>query len=269
MKKLMLLLIVVIAALTLTFLPSCTNEGNSGGITPANTETNTNEFTEEETSITYTEGKSVVALVSLNVRSQPEIVSGNVVGVLNKYDTVELIAYLDNGWNMIEYAGETAYVSASSQYSEVIDSGSDLRSYQIESVIEAGMAVLATPYEYGSTRLLNYDGSVNPYFTGDTFDCSAFVQYSFYTGAGVILKGDSRSQSLEGELIDINDIKRGDLILMTSTDRQYNTGIERIGHVAIYLGDNQILHTYGTGGVRITDFNTFWRGRFILARRMI
>ena len=38
-------------------------------------------------------------------------------------------------------------------------------------------------------------------------------------------------------------IPHSDCIFFTNEERQYKTGVERIGHVAIYLGDDYILHT--------------------------
>ncbi|MGI6702163.1 MAG: C40 family peptidase [Christensenellales bacterium] len=215
----------------------------------------------------------VLALGNINIRSSPDTSGNNIVGLLKKNNTLDYIESYNDSWNVVDYKGSKAYITASFKYSKIIDADAEETDENnvdiIESVIGAGMAVLGTPYEYGSTRLLNQYGEVNPYFTGNTFDCSAFVQYAFYTGGGIKLKGDSRSQSRDGELIALDDIQRGDLVFMTSTARQYNVGIEKIGHVAIYIGDNKLLHTYGTGGVRITDFNSFWRGRTLLVRRMI
>lgn len=207
----------------------------------------------------------VLSLVSLNVRETPDT-SGKVLGTLNKNATVPYIS-TDNSWHKVLYKNKTAYVSAKSDYSrlKLISEEADV----VEKIIEVGMSVLGTPYQFGSTRIIDYNFKRISSFTGNTFDCSAFVQYCFYAGGDIKLYGDSRSMSKQGVTVKMENLKRGDVVFMTSTDRQYNTGIERIGHVAIYLGDNKLLHTYGTGGVRITDFNSFWRGRFITAKDMI
>lgn len=207
----------------------------------------------------------VQSLVSLNVRENPNT-SGKILGTVNLNTTLPYIETIDNNWHKVLYKSGIAYVSAKYNYSRLkpIVSSQEM----IEKVIEKGLSVLGTPYEFGSVRIIDYNFNKINAFTGETFDCSAFVQYAFYLGANINLYGDSRTMSKQGATVNYEDIKRGDVIFMTSTARQYNTGIERIGHVGIYLGDNKLLHTYGTGGVRITEFNSFWRGRFILAKDM-
>lgn len=223
----------------------------------------------EEPRIEYIENKEVLALGNLNIRSAPSTQESSVLGILSKDTTIKAIGKYESNWYVIEYKGKQAYVTALTKYSKLVDKGYNVRSETIESIIKAGMTKLGTPYEYGSTRILLYNGNLNPNFTGKTFDCSAFVQYAFYMGAGIKLQGDSRSQSKDGQLVSLNSLQRGDLIFMTSTERMNNTGIERIGHVVIYLGDNKILHTYGTGGVRVQEYSSFWKGRSIHARRML
>jgi cell wall-associated NlpC family hydrolase len=207
----------------------------------------------------------VQSLVSLNVRDNPDT-TGKILGSLSQNQSLPFIE-TQGLWHKVLYKDCIAYVSAKSSYSRLkpLAPASDI----IEKVIEVGMSVLGTPYEFGSTRIIDYNFKQISAFTGRTFDCSAFVQYSFYKGANINLYGDSRTMSKQGTLVDYSDIKRGDVIFMTSSARQYNTGLEKIGHVGIYLGDNKLLHTYGTGGVRITEFNSFWRGRFISAKSMI
>ena len=206
----------------------------------------------------------VQALVTLNVREKPTV-SSQILGTLSQFESVNYIQTVDN-WFQIYYNQQLAYVSSYFEYSRVFDCEDNTLT---EDIISCGMSLLGTPYEYGSQRLLNYNGTLNYNFTGDTYDCSAFIQYIFYTGANIALYGDSRSMSVQGETVNYNEIQRGDVIFMTSTSRLNNVGIERIGHVCIYLGDNMIMHTFGTGGVRIQIFSEFWRGRFITAKRMI
>lgn len=207
---------------------------------------------------------NVVSLVALNVRTAPDTDS-EVVGILDKNDEAFFIDN-ENGWYKIYYDGGFYYVSARYDYSIVV------KSYEqtaFDRIVDEGLKVLATPYEYGSTRLLTYSGALNPNFTGETFDCSAFIQYIYYKGAGVFLQGDSRSQSLQGTTVSFDRLQAGDLLFMYSSARKNNTGLERIGHVAMYLGDNKILHTFGTGGVRIQEFTSFWQERVIKINRVL
>lgn len=211
-------------------------------------------------------GLEVQALTVVNIRQKPST-SSAILGKLNRLEHIPLIKQYDQNWYQVLFQGKEAYISANPQYTRVYDP--EKVNALIENVIAEGKKVLGVPYEYGAQRLFYHNGKPNPNFTGKTFDCSSFVQYAFYKGAQIILKADSRSQSQEGILINENELERGDLIFMWSSARRNNKGIERIGHVVIYLGDNQILHTWGTGGVRIQEYSAGWRERFILARRML
>ncbi len=200
---------------------------------------------------------------SLNVRSLPSA-SSACVGSLDKGDMVTFIEK-QNGWYETVYKGKTAYVSASDIFSSLayFDKGSE----EIEEVIDLGYTLLGTPYVYGATRYLNYDGSLNRYFTGRSFDCSSMVQYIYHKALGIELGATSRLQSLDGVEVAVGEIQRGDLLFFTNSDRYYNTGIERIGHVAIYLGNNYILHTASDHAVVEEISATRWK-YFITARRV-
>ncbi len=201
---------------------------------------------------------------SLNVRSAPST-SSTCVGSLDKGDMVSFVD-LENGWYETVYKGSTAYVSASDVYTSL--AYFDVGSQEVEDAIELGCTLLGTPYVYGATRYLNYDGSLNSYFTGNSYDCSSMVQYIYASALGIQLGSTSREQSLDGVEVAASDIQRGDLLFFTNSDRYYNTGIERIGHVAIYLGNNYILHTASDHAVIEEISATRW-SYFITARDVI
>ena len=79
-------------------------------------------------------------------------------------------------------------------------------------------------------------------------DCSGFVKYVMQNGAGVSMSRSSASQATEGKSISADQIQPGDLIF-------YSNG-SRINHVAMYIGDGQIVHasTYKTG-IKISEWN--------------
>ena len=94
------------------------------------------------------------------------------------------------------------------------------------------------------------------------------MQYIFYYGADVILRETTRTQVGQGETVNKEDIRRGDLIFMTNSSRKNLTGIERIGHVAMYLGNGYILHTASDHAVIEKMTATRW-DNYVAARRMI
>lgn len=142
-------------------------------------------------------------------------------------------------WYKTYYRGKTAYIS--SKYSVIVEMNS--ADETTEKVIEQGAKYLGTPYVYGAVRLHDGKGNLLKGFTTNAFDCSSLMQYMFYKGAGVNLQVNTRTQIYQGTTISRSQLKRGDLMFFTNASRKNNTGIERVGHVAMYLGDNLILHT--------------------------
>jgi cell wall-associated NlpC family hydrolase len=94
------------------------------------------------------------------------------------------------------------------------------------------------------------------------FDCSGFVQYVFGRN-GVALPRNSRQQATAGRAlaIEVDSLKPGDLMLFSSK------GV-RIDHIAIYVGNNRMLHSSaGAGKVLYDDLSTV-RGKWYLARHV-
>jgi len=79
-------------------------------------------------------------------------------------------------------------------------------------------------------------------------DCSGFVKYVMQYGAGVSMNRSSASQAMQGKVISSDQMQPGDLIF-------YSNG-SRINHVAMYIGEGQIVHasTYKTG-IKVSPWN--------------
>ena len=180
-------------------------------------------------------------------------------GILLKYDGVE------GDWYKTVYRGRTAYVSAKPAYTAIsrLNSADD----KIENVIDVGLKYLGVPYVYGATRLHDGKGNLLKGFTTEKFDCSSLMQYIFYEGAGVLLDVNTRTQIKQGTKVASGDLKRGDLMFFTNASRYNNTGIERVGHVALYLGDNYILHT-ASDYAKVEQISATRWSYFLEARRV-
>lgn len=79
----------------------------------------------------------------------------------------------------------------------------------------------------------------NPYVWGGTSltngaDCSGFVQ-TIYKDFGISIPRTASKQALVGTEINIKDIKPGDLVF-------YSSGGTKVTHVALYIGNNKIIH---------------------------
>lgn len=166
------------------------------------------------------------------------------------------------------YLNRTAYVSSNPSYTSIISFELSDVNDEIERVIDEGLKVLGTKYVFGAARYHYGNGTRVPSFTVTQFDCSSLMQYIFYKGANRLLDMTSRTQSLQGTPIKKSEIKRGDLLFFTNESRKNNTGIERIGHVGLYLGENYILHT-ASDYAKIEQINSTRWSYYITARRII
>lgn len=137
----------------------------------------------------------------------------------------------------------------------------------VQNVITAGSKYMGTPYEYGSSRS-----------NTRTFDCSDFVRQAFLDGARVRLPADSRGQGdyvkSKGNITtNWRNLNRGDLMFFMSyrgsspsSYQGFNKMSQRITHVAIYLGNGKMLHTYSnaSGGVTVSTIaGRHWEARFM------
>ncbi|MBQ7248106.1 MAG: C40 family peptidase [Lachnospiraceae bacterium] len=94
-----------------------------------------------------------------------------------------------------------------------------------------------TPYVYGGTSLTN--GA----------DCSGFVQQVFKK-FGISLPRDSYSQRDAGDRISADEIRPGDIVCYS-------------GHVAIYIGDGQVVHASSASSSPNTKYSS-WNYRSVI-----
>lgn len=169
-------------------------------------------------------------------------------------------------WYQTYYKNRTAYVSAKNVYTSVtvLDAGET----DVENVIEEGLRLLGVPYVYGAVRLHDGKGNFLKGFTVKQFDCSSLMQYIFYRGANKLLDVTTRTQVLQGIEVKRENVRRGDLLFFTNASRYNKKGIERIGHVALYLGGNYILHT-ASDYAKVEQISAQRWNYFITARRVL
>ncbi|WP_052487800.1 C40 family peptidase [Gordoniibacillus kamchatkensis] len=124
------------------------------------------------------------------------------------------------------------------------------------SIINFAKSFLGTPYQFAA----------GPYAQTHTFDCSSFVQY-VYAHFGVNLPRSSRAQSLVGQTVSVDQLQPGDLLFFYTPGRYASN--KMVGHVGMYAGNGQIIHTFGHPGVTISPLNGYWRNRLLSAKRVI
>ena len=175
---------------------------------------------------------------SVNLRSGAG--TGYKVLTSSKEGTMYALIEKTGNWYKTYYRNQVAYISTS--YAAVLSLEKSDTS-KVENVISEGYKLLGTPYVYGAVRLHDGKGNMLSNFSVHKFDCSSLIQYIFYQGAGKVLDVITRTQVKQGKYVKKSELQRGDCIFFTNEDRQYKTGIERVGHVALYLGNDYILHT--------------------------
>ena len=245
------------------------NEANGSGnaVNADNDNENAETDVGSSSSVSADDKKDVLVLSlvnGLNVRSGKGASYAS-LGTLDKGDMVAYVSYAD-GWYETVYKERAAYVSANDNYTSLyyMDKGSE----RAESVIGVAKTLLGYPYVWGSQRYHRGNGILNTNFVAGEFDCSALTQYAYYKGAGVLLDVTTRTQVKQGTPVGFDDLERGDLMFFTNSSRYRLTGTERVGHVAIYLGDNYILHTASDHAV-IEPISPARRAYFIEGRRVL
>jgi cell wall-associated NlpC family hydrolase len=135
----------------------------------------------------------------------------------------------------------------------------DNKPYQLpvlaDSILERGKSLIGTRYRFGGTS------------TKSGFDCSGFIGYLFREEAGMSLPRSSREMiNIDAPLVKRTDLEPGDLLFFSTAGRG------RVSHAAIYLGDNQFIHSSSrrSGGVRVDSLDdTYWSKTFIEAKRAL
>ena len=201
---------------------------------------------------------------SLNIRSAPNT-GAAVVGKMDKGDMLRFEGE-SNGWYKTVYKQKTAYVYAGNSYAYIVKMTQS--NEKVESVIAIGETLMGYPYVWGSQRYHWGNGKLNTNFVQGEYDCSALMQYIYYHGANINLDLTTRTQVLQGREVASGDLQRGDLMFFTNSSRYNLSGVERIGHVALYLGDNYILHTASDFAVIEEISSTRWK-YFIVAKRFV
>lgn len=119
-------------------------------------------------------------------------------------------------------------------------------------VIKAARSWLGVSYAYGGN---SRNGT----------DCSGLTCMAYETGAGIKLPRSSREQAEYCRRIRRDELRPGDLVFFTSS-----SGGSRINHVAIYIGDNMIIHATTSQGVTVSSLDErYWSRHFYCCGRVL
>ncbi|MGV6938889.1 C40 family peptidase [Paenibacillus sp. CMM36] len=190
-------------------------------------------------------------LSGVNLRSKPDSSGASPsLRLIPANEKVHVIREINALWLEVRTKDNlTGYISAKPKYSDY--TSSSLVERQGDELIAYGEKFLGTPYEFGAAS-----GQTS------TFDCSSFVGEVFRHTLSIDLPRVSYDQAKEGQKVGLNELRKGDLLFFSARDLE-------IGHVAIYAGNNKLLHTFSKErGVHFDTLDGKWQNRFVTARRL-
>ncbi|MFR5602303.1 MAG: NlpC/P60 family protein [Lachnospiraceae bacterium] len=171
---------------------------------------------------------STTLVVKIDVQSvkihMGESEDSAVIGTAHRGNTYEVIGVCENGWVNINNGSRSGYIPVKGYATifektrENVDENLKLR----QEVVNYALSFVGGRYVYGG----------NDPHTG--VDCSGFTKYVMQHAAGVTLNRSSSSQAVQGKTITRDEIQPGDLI--------FYGGKGYINHVALYIGDQKIVH---------------------------
>jgi len=199
----------------------------------------------------------------------PEL-SDNFITEINKYDktdfktgTVKKIIGAETSQEILDNAIESKKIIAekreaarkkeeaarrAAQQRQSSSQINDTSPVSDNAVVSYALQFKGNPYVYGGTSLTN--GA----------DCSGFVQ-SVYKHFGVSLPRTASAQAGAGRYVSWGELQPGDLVFYSGN------GGKSVTHVAIYIGNSQIIHaSTPSGGIKVSSVNIMIK---MTARRVI
>lgn len=189
---------------------------------------------------------------TVRLRSEPSTEAS----VLGTYDTGASmqITGVNGNWYQVQFNGTTGYVS--SDYMTVAPGGEVYA--QTLSTDNGASAVIQTAKDLLGTRYI-YGGT-----TTNGFDCSGYVQYIFKQHDVTLDRTAAQQYTYNGTSVAKSDLQPGDLVFFSSSS-------QTVGHVGMYVGDGQFIHSSsGAGKVIITSLNSAYYVRnYVGAKRVL
>jgi uncharacterized protein YgiM (DUF1202 family) len=186
---------------------------------------------------------ATVTADTLRVRQEPSI-DAQILALMPQGEEVEVLSH-DGDWIQVNVDNEIGYIN-----SEFVSCSIQIPDAMTMSEVRFGAGISDVRVSLVSFAT-QYVG--NPYVWGGTSltrgaDCSGFV-LSVYAQYGISLPHSSAAQANYGRRISTSELQPGDLLF-------YGSG--GISHVAIYIGNGQIVHA-STERTGIIISNAFYR----------
>lgn len=200
----------------------------------------------------------LVTVVGESAMINTDTVSGQLLMEADTNESFPLVEETEDGWLKVQVGAEEGYlqagqgvelqeaeeeeISAASETAAAsleearVQQAADAAASRRQHVVNYAMQFLGCRYRYGGTNPL----------TG--VDCSGFTRFVMLNGAGISIPRTSGGQANAGIPVSAEQMQPGDLIC-------YGSG-RSINHVAMYIGNGQIIHaSTEETGVKISQWN--------------
>ena len=169
--------------------------------------------------------------------------SYSTIGYYNKGIQVK-VTDKTGSWYAVSYNGLSGYMST--DYVK-LSTGNAVA----DKIVATAKQYLGTPYVYGGSSPRG-------------FDCSGFMYYLYGQYGYSLWRGAGGQWNHNGTKVDKSDLQPGDLVF-------FSDSVDPIGHVGMYIGNNQFIHaSSGKGCVVITSLSSsYYANHYTGAKRII
>ena len=172
-----------------------------------------------------------------------------IVRVTTYGESVEILG-VDGEWYKVSAGGKTGYIRGDYvSFTEPDPSQAPAAGSIGEQIVAFAEQFLGTPYVWAGS-------------SPSGFDCSGFVSYVF-KNFGYTVNRTAASMYTNGVAVDKSEMQIGDAVFFASSS-------ESIGHVGIYIGDGEFIHSSsGCGYVTISGLDESYYSRMYVGARRI
>lgn len=172
-----------------------------------------------------------------------------IVRVTTYGESVEILG-VDGEWYKVSAGGQTGYIRGDYvSFTEPDPSQAPAAGSIGEQIVAFAEQFLGTPYVWAGS-------------SPSGFDCSGFVSYVF-KNFGYTVNRTAASMYTNGVAVDKSELQIGDAVFFASSS-------ESIGHVGIYIGDGEFIHSSsGCGYVTISGLDESYYSRMYVGARRI
>ncbi len=172
-----------------------------------------------------------------------------IVRVTTYGESVEILG-VDGEWYKVSAGGKTGYIRGDYvSFTEPDPSQAPAAGSIGEQIVAFAEQFLGTPYVWAGS-------------SPSGFDCSGFVSYVF-KNFGYTVNRTAASMYSNGVAVDKSELQIGDAVFFASSS-------ESIGHVGIYIGDGEFIHSSsGCGYVTISGLDESYYSRMYVGARRI